>query len=153
MAATTPASIMLNSREHYIVDESVVGAGATIYPGMLITKSSGAVIPNASAVDEDAQLLVAIENDKVGDGIDDTYVATETCYYVHPHGGALLYMFVETGANVAEGAALESAGGGFLQAFTGAGAGRILAFADEAVNNSGGGSGPAASARIRVRAA
>jgi hypothetical protein len=61
--------------------------------------------------------------------------------------GDVIYGWLETGANVAKGAALEPSDvDGCLQAFTN---GRIIGFADEDKDNSAGG----APARIRVRIA
>lgn len=150
MAASTPQTIMLDRREHYLLDEGNVATGSTVYPGMLVIWSSGEIIPNGAAADVDAPKMFAIENDKFGGDLDTAYAADTWCYFVYPQQGARIYAYIETGGNVAKGAALESNGAGYLQA---ASTGRIVAFADEAVNNSGGGSGPAGSARIRVRVA
>lgn len=150
MAGTSPNTIMLSARDHYMMSEGVVATGATIYPGMLVLFSSGELVPNGAAADVDAPRVFAIENENMGEDLDTPYTEDDTCYIIYPHSGALVYGFLETAGNVAKGAALESNGAGYLQA---ASTGRIIGFAEEAVNNAGGGTGPAGSARIRVRVA
>ena len=88
--------------------------------------------------------MVAIEMPiKAGATIDTAYtVAGEAVAYVIPQSGDQLYMFLETGANVAAGARLESNGAGALQA-EGTTGGLFRAL--EALNNSSG-----SNQRIRV---
>jgi len=148
MPASSPYTVILDSRDHYVFDEGV--AGGTIYPGMLVLWSSGTLIANNASPDVDAPVIFAVESMMHNQGIDDAYASGATVYTCAPQGGARVYAWLETGANVAKGAALESNGAGALQALT---TGRIVAYADEAVNNSGGGTGPAGSARIRIRKA
>lgn len=150
MAATSPYTVILDVRQHYLLDEGVVAAANTIYPGQLVWWSSGSLIRHATAADTSVMPAFAVENEKIGRGIDDAYAATETCYFCYPHKGARVYSWLETGANVAKGAPLEASGTGSFQALT---TGQIVAWADEDVNNSGGGTGPDGSARIRVRIA
>lgn len=150
MPASSPFTVLLDSRVHYTLDEGVVGA-TPIYPGMLIVLSSGLWIPSGTAVDPDAPCVFAIEDPKFNGGIDTAYAAGSTLMLCYPQGGARVYAFIETGANVAAGAALQSNGAGFLEVYSTGG--RVLMFAEEAVNNSGGGSGPSGSARIRARKA
>jgi hypothetical protein len=152
MAASSPYTVVLDARVHYLDDEGIVAAANTIYPGQLVAWSSGEVIRHATAADTAIQIMFAVENgqDMLGRGIDDAYVAGATCYFYHAHRGARIYAFLETAGNVAKGAPLEASGTGSLQAHT---TGQVVAWADEAVNNSGGGTGPDGSARIRVRAA
>ena len=126
-------------------------AGGTIKPGMLILYSSGAVIANGSAADTDAPCMWALEKEFIDPQvtstvpIDVTYASGEVVRCIYSQPGDKLYALIETGSNVARGAALESNGAGALQAFS---SGRIVAFADEAVNNSSG-----SDARIKVRSA
>lgn len=150
MAGTSPNTVMLSARDHYIMSEGIVAAATTIYPGMLVIFSSGALIPNGAAADVDAPRVFAYENENMGETLDTAYTAGDTCYILYPHSGSLIYGYLETGGNVARGAALESNGAGYLQALS---TGRIIGFAEEAVNNAGGGTGPDGSARIRVRVA
>ena len=150
MAASSPFTVILDSRDFYRFDEGIVAASNTIYPGMLVLKSSGSLIPNSAAADVDAPIQFAVEDAQFNKGIDDAYAEGDTCYYCIPQGGARVYAWLETGGNVAAGAPLESNGAGYLQA---ASTGRIIAYAAEAVNNSGGGTGPDGSARIRAEKA
>ena len=150
MAASSPYKIMLDDGIHYLVDEGVIAAANAPTPGQLLDWSSGSLIIHNTAADVDVQAKWAVENDKIGRDLNTAYAAAETCYFVYAHSGARVYAWLVTGANVARGAALEAAGNGALQALT---TGRIIAYADQAVNNSGGGSGPNGSARIYVRAA
>lgn len=152
MATTTENTILLqaNGVEDLPVYDDAL-AGGTITPGMLITWSSGTLIANASAADADAEILFAVENpylDPTVDtspAIDTTYASGKVVRYIRPPRGVRLNALLETGNNVARGAALESNGAGALQAFS---TGRIVAFADEAVNNSSG-----SNVRIKVRVA
>lgn len=150
MAATSPYTIMLSDRSKFERDEGIVASSETIYPGQMVAWSSGSLIQHGSAADVDAQIIFADRWPAYNKGIDDPYTQTMTCPIIYPVPGAKVYAFLETGANVAKGAALEANGAGALQALS---TGRIVAFADEAVNNSGGGTGPDGSARIRVRIA
>lgn len=123
-------------------------AGGAILPGDLITfDATGDVIVNATAADADAQRMVAVENDLRGDDIATAYAEDDQVQYVVPRQGDELYMWIEANnAAVLKGAALESASGGDLQTYT---SGRIVGFAAEAVDNSGGGT----HARIQVEIA
>lgn len=151
MAANNPQKIMVSDKHHYVMDSRVVAAANTIRPGHLVGFSSGSAILNVTqAAAATVNLAWAIENPIIGDDLDHDYLATETCHYCHASPGALLYAWLEDTANVAKDAALEAGASGGLQAAT---TGKVLAYAMEAVNNSGGGSGPNAAARILVRAA
>lgn len=150
MAGTSPNTVMLSARDHYMMSEGIVTAATTIYPGMLVLFVSGTLVPNNAAADVDAPRVFAYENENMGEDLDTPYDAGDTCYILYPHSGAMIFGYLETGANVARGAALESNGAGYLQALT---TGRIIGFAEESLNNTGGGTGPAGSARIRVRVA
>lgn len=143
-------TVMLENRDYYLVKDGIVAAGNTIYPGQLVVLGASGVIVNASAADVDAMIIFAVENDLIGRDIDTPYTAGETCYYMIPNRGARVAAFLEDTGNVAFGAALESDGAGGLQA---ASTGKIVAYADQAVNNTAGGTGPGDSTRIRVRAA
>lgn len=122
-------------------------AGGAITPGDLITWSAGTLVVNATAADVDAQRMVAVENDLRGDDIDTDYASGDQVQYVKPRAGDELYMWIEAShAAVVIGDALESASGGDLQALS---TGRIICFAVEDVDNSGGGT----HARIQVAAA
>lgn len=158
MASSTPKTILLEVNggsydERPVHDDALVLAANTITPGDLITWDTAELKPNATAADADAQVMVAVENPYLdprtatSPAIDTDYAAAAACRYIYPQSGDLLYMWIKAGhAAVVRGAPLESASGGDLQAYSN---GRIIGFADEAVDNSGGGS----HARIRVRIA
>lgn len=157
MASSTPNTILLQanggSYDERKVHEAVVKSASPVTPGDLITWDTGEVKPNATAADVDAQIMVAIENPwhdnqvTTSKAIDTDYAAAAVARFIYPQAGDVCYMWVEAShAALAKGAALESASGGDLQAYS---SGRIVGFADEAVDNSGSGS----HARIRVRMA
>lgn len=149
---TTPHTIQLLTKT---VDERegiLDSASTPITPGMLLEKVTDfsarpKLKPHATAAGAASTLIpvmVAIEFPiRMGADIDTAYaVAGEAVPYVIPLPGDHLYMFLETGNNVAAGALLESNGAGALQAAsTGATPFRAL----EAVNNTSG-----SNVRIRV---
>jgi hypothetical protein len=147
---TNPRTIMLENRDYYLVDEGVIAAANTIYPGHLISFTAGEVILHATAADAALMVAVALENDLIGRTYADAYAAGETCYFAIPNPGARWYAWLEDAANVAKWAPLEANGAGALQPHT---TGQVVAYANEAVNNTAGSTGPAAAARIIVRAA
>lgn len=138
------ATIMLSSHMHYLVDEAV-GTGS-VTPGDLIELIASGVQVHSTAAGTVAQVVFATEDELIGNDIDFVYLTGATVKFVFAHSGALVNAFLEVGANVARGAALESNGAGKLQAVT---TGAIVSYADEAIDNSGGG----APVRIKVRAA
>lgn len=131
-------------------------AGGTITPGMLLTvNSSGAIVAHATA-GAAANAWFARENELVGKTIDGTYASGDTVLYWSCKPGDQIYALLETGANVAVGALLQSNGlGAFEPAVAASQAGTEpfavtfpgtpIVRALEAVNNSSG-----ANARIRV---
>ena len=150
MAATSPHTVMLSERMHYIVSEGVLAAANTPTPGDLLDWSSGELIIHGTAADAAIVPIWCIENDRIGQDLNTAYVAARTCYFVYAQAGAVIYAWLNNGENVAKGAPLEADGAGALQARS---TGTTICVADEAVNNSGGGSGPNSTARIRVRVA
>jgi hypothetical protein len=120
-------------------------AGGAITPGHLVAlNTSGQVVVNGAAAATNAQKAFALEDQAQGRDIDDAYAATETVLYQVFQPGDEIYAWLENGANVAIGAALESNGAGELQALT---AGEVVGYALEAVNASGG------AERIRIEVA
>jgi len=153
MASSTPNTILLQRNtggEPTVFERTVVTA--VITPGMYVLFSSGSVKPHDSAADVDAPNIIAIENAYIDPRvvtdapIDATYAVGKKAKLIFPQTGDMLYAFLEAGANVAEGAPLEHNGAGYLQAYS---SGKIVAYAAEAKDNSGGGS----AVRIRVWAA
>jgi hypothetical protein len=143
------ATITLSSLERYLMDENI--ASAAITPGHLVEivpsgGDAGQLRAHATAADTDVQVMFAVENELVGDDIDTAYADGDTVKFCYPVSGAKIYAWLEAAANVARGAPLESNGAGALQAKT---TGQTVAYAEEAVDNSAGGS----AVRIRVRAA
>jgi len=123
-------------------------ASTAITPGDLIQRDgSGGYKANDAAADADAPIIFALENDLVGDGIGDDYDSGDTVQALYPERGSEVYALLAYPENVQDGAALESAGDGSLQAHT---AGTIVAFAKEDVDNSGAGG---TLTRIRVEVA
>jgi hypothetical protein len=143
-------TVMLDARDQYLVNEGIVAAANTIYPGQLISFTAGEVILHATAADAAIMVAFAIENDLIGRDLDTPYTAGETIYFAIPQRGARWAAFLEDAGNVAKWAELEANGAGDLQAHS---TGQAVAYADEAVNNTAGGTGPNDSTRIRVRAA
>lgn len=155
MASTTHHTILLevnggDTAERPVHEALVLTTAVT--PGDLITYTTGGkVIPNATAADADAQIIVAVENPyldprtSTSAAINTDYTDGKSARFIYPQRGDVCYMWIETGSDVAKGAPLESNGAGALQAYT---SGRIVAFADEAVANSSG-----SDARIKARIA
>lgn len=128
-----------------ILSERLAG-GAGIVAGMLVTEASGGVILNAAA-DTLAQKLFAQTNLAVAGDIDTVYANGETVSYGAYHSGQEVNAIVAAGAAaIADGAPVASAGDGTLKIGTAATA---IAYAIEAVDNSGGG----AAVRIKIRVA
>lgn len=136
-------------------------ANEAITPGELIAFDADMeLIPHGTA-GGNAQKMFAIEEDFVGDGIDTDYSTGDQVQYVVGRPGDEIYAFLEAGANVSKGDALESNGAGALQAHTAvsineAGAATktvytqaIVAYAAEDKNNSAG----ADRVRIKVEVA
>lgn len=161
MASSAPNTIVLRSNDPdnmmQRVQEAPCQAAVTITPGMLLEwGTTNTVKPHATA---DANLQgrkVALENPwsdhGSGKAIDHAYAAGETVPFIFAQAGDVLYMLLEAGANAAKGVALSSNAAGALQLITIAATTvveSIVAYADEAVDNSGGG----AAVRIRARIA
>lgn len=139
----------------FIHNERLSAAGSAIIPGMLVEEILGEVQEHSSA-SLNAQKLFALTNLPIGGTIDDVYVAGTTTRYGAAHSGQPSFALVAAGATaVPDGVALESAGDGTLRiqsveaATTNTQRDAVVAYAMEAVDNSGGG----AVARIRVRVA
>ena len=154
MASSTPSTIVLrsNNRDNGMqrVHEAPCQAAVTIRPGMLLAYgTTNTVKPHAGAGLNREGNKVAIDNwQATGSGLDTVYNAGETVRYIFASPGDVLYMLLETGSNIAKGAALESNGTGALQALAGTALDAVIGYADEALNNATG-----SDARIRVRMA
>ena len=91
-------------------------ANATITPGMLIElMSTGKVRAHASAGGNVAPIMVALEDELQGKGIDDDYAANAPVQCWIPYRGDEVNAIVKDGQNIAIGDLLESAGNGEVQ--------------------------------------
>jgi hypothetical protein len=129
------------------------GDGEFIEGNALAAISPGHFLRRTGVVDQlavqataaaDVKPIVALEYDIIGRGIDKNYAANERVLAVIPRKGSWIYALVAAGAAaVGIGAGLEYAADGTLRILA---AGKRIATALEAVDNSGGGT----PARIRV---
>jgi hypothetical protein len=131
-------------------------ANAAIRPGDLIeVMTTGKLRKHATAAGV-ASALFAREEEYVGGDIDTDYAANDQVAYWSAKKGDRFYAWLKNGENAALGAFLESGGNGSLQVTThGTGSATTaaawpVARALEAVDNSGGGTGPNSTARIKV---
>jgi len=139
-----------------MIESARVSAASTaIVPGMLVEENAGKVREHSTA-GGNAQKLFALENLPVGGTIDTAYAAGASVRYGAAHSGQLVNALVAASATaIADGVALMSAGDGTLELYVAQAAdvivqsNRIVAYAVEAVNNSGG----ATSVRILARVA
>ena len=157
----TPKTIILQLNERFSerpLFEAQVKASNSITPGMLIAFDSGDVIPAAAGP---TYPLVAVENPYLtptygsSKAIDTDYGNgdPEPCRYFIPQRGDMAYCLLDAGENVGQGDLLvvsgttdgTLAGAGTIDATTVTGT--LVAKAEEAVDNSGGGE----AVRIRVR--
>lgn len=121
-------------------------AGGAITPGHLLKRNSdGKLVVHPSAKMR-ASALFAVENDLVGEGIDDAYASGDFVQAEYLHAGDEVYALVAASATaITQGALLESAGDGTLRLITDftdaeidAIGGGAIAEALEAVDNSAG---------------
>lgn len=152
MASTTPNTVILKGNG--IRKEGK--ASAAITPGHLIEFGGANDLRVHATAAANARKAFAVENDLVGDGIATAYATGERVQYEVFGSGCEVYALVAASATaITKGAALESAGDGTLRILTTAAATTqaqrdgVVAYALEAVDNSGGGS----PARIKVEIA
>lgn len=123
-------------------------AGSAVTPGHLI--EGFATIDPHSVAGGNARKAFALENDLVGDGIEDAYDAGDTVLYGVFDRGAEVQALLAYGETTLEGSPLESAGDGTLQVHASEGpVDAIVAYAKVALANTAGG----AAARITVEVA
>lgn len=147
--------LLTDAKGAFIHNERLAAAGSAIVPGMLVEETGGEVQEHSTAAGN-AQKLFALANLANGNTIDDAYAVGDTVRYGAAHSGQEAYALLAAAATaVTDGAALESAGDGTLRiqtanaATSNAERDGVVAYAMEAVDNSGGGS----TARIKVRVA
>lgn len=132
-------SIIVKSREGGPLRKEGVTDEA-VSPGHLIEKGGGQDVQKHSSANGNALPRFALENDLVGDDIDDDYASGETVQYAVFTTGEEVQAWLAYGENVSEGAALTSAGDGTLHAAAGSDPDRIVGYAAEDKNNTSGGS-------------
>lgn len=140
----------------FIHEEALSAVGTAIIPGMLVEETVLGTIQEHSTAAENAQRLFALTNLPIGGTIDDVYAVATTVRYGAAHRGQKVFGLLAAGAAaIVIGDALESAGDGTVRKVVTAAAtadterDSIVAYATEAVDNSGGG----AVARIKARVA
>lgn len=121
-------------------------AASAVSPGdLIITNSASKVLRHATAGGA-TEPLFAIENEIFGKGVEVDYAATDRVLCEACHSGMLVnYNVAPAAPAIVVGDQLESAGDGTLRKKT---TGVAIAVADEAVDNSAGGSKTRARARI-----
>lgn len=164
MASSAPHTIVLRSNNPDNMMQRVHEnpAQAAITPGDAIEYgTTNTVKVHATSGGASLGRKVAIENPwsdhgtiygSEGPNIDHAYAAGETVFWVPANPGDVFYMWLAASQNVAKEAPLTSNGAGKMTALTvdaSALTDALWGYADEAVDNSGGGS----PVRIRVRAA
>jgi hypothetical protein len=139
-----------------IVDEAKAAAGSAIMAGHLVEETTAGEVQGHSTAADGAQKLIALPNTANGNSTDVAYAVGETVRYGCFHSGQKAYMKLAAAATaVTIGAALESAGDGTVRVLTTDAAtddtqrNSVVAYAVEAVDNSGG----ATEAFIKVRVA
>lgn len=101
-------------------------ATGTPTPGMLLElTSTDKVQAHSSAGGNVTPIMVALEDELQGNGIDDNYVANNPVQVWIPGRGDQAYMILADGENVAIGAELESNGAGNLRAHAAGSAGEL----------------------------
>lgn len=109
----TPKTIRLDSQ--FGVQREGVVSGAVIRPGMLLNIRNQAAIVAHNEAGQECQAAIAIENDLVGKGIDDTYAIGERLRYQVLKDGERFYGIIDENQNIAIGDLLSSSGDGTLK--------------------------------------
>ena len=115
---------------------------AAVTPGMLVTRTATGIRPHNVAGGSAAPAF-AVENDQIGDGIDDDYAIGENAFYRTFAQGSAVYALLAPSQTIAVGALLQSNGDGKL--IVAASADNVVAQAIEAVTT-----GAGVTARIKV---
>lgn len=137
-------------------NEALSAAGSAIVPGDLIEEIAAGTVQEHSTAAGNAQRLIALTNISNGGDVDQAYAVGETVRYGAFHQGQEVFMRLAAAATaVIIGTPLESAGNGTVRIQTTDTAtddtqrDSLVAYAMEAVDNSGGGS----KVRLKVRIA
>ena len=138
-----------------VINEALSAAATAISPGYLVEETSAGEVQEHATAAGSAQKLVALTNLPVGGGISDAYGAAETVRFGAFHSGQKVFLkLAATAPAVVIGDTLESAGDGTIRkALTDAATddtqrNSVVAYAVEAVDNSGGASEVFIEARI-----
>ena len=134
-------------------------ASEAVTPGELVEFGGSNDIQKHSTAGGNARAAFALENDLVGEGIDDDYDSGDRLQYGVFRQGAEVYALLATGAasavSVSKGSPVESAGDGTVQNWATAAEAtpvevdNLVGYALESVDNSAGGS----EARIKIEVA
>lgn len=152
----TPQTIELNAgiAGEPIIDEKKAAAATAITPGYLIEELAAGTVQEHSSAGDKAQKMFAMPNVANGGTIDDDYVVAETVRYgIFSRGQEVFALLAASAAAIVIGDSLESSGDGTLRKVVTDAAtddterDSTVAYAIEAVDNSGGGG----EVRIKVR--
>lgn len=139
MTDTAPHVIVLQTRSYMEHEGMLADDTKPITPGMLVEIDSGgtrpSLIPQTASGAFPTQLLVAVEFQQIGKGIDDVYtVEGETIDYYEPIRGEHMYLLLEAGtAAITTGDILESVGDGYVGPVTDSGIVRALEDVDNSI--------------------
>lgn len=92
-------------------------ASGSIYPGMLLERTSTADTVKAHSLDQQKvhANLVAVEDSLQGNDIDDVYATTKRIFFKAFLPGDVVYAYIAAGQNVSIGDKLVSNGSGYLE--------------------------------------
>lgn len=151
---TSPKTVLLRGDNVNFL-EAVAVAACT--PGQLLIIDSAAKVKPHNVAAGVASPIFALEEEYIGGTIDTAYAVSDQVRYAHCKSGDEIYAWLKNGVTSAIGGFLESDGAGAFQLSTHAvtsattAAAWPVAVALEAVNNSGGGTGPNSTMRVKVR--
>lgn len=141
-------SIILKTREGGPLRKELVTDEA-ITPGHLVERGGAQECQKHSTANGSALPMFALENDLVGDDLDDAYASGETVQLGVFAPGEEVQAWLAYGETISEGDPLTSAGDGTLHAAAGTAPDRVVAYAAEDKTNTTGG----AAVRIDVEVA
>lgn len=129
-----------------VVNEALAAAATVIKPGHLVEEIAAGTVQEHGGAGLSAQRLIALTDTSTGGTIDDVYTVAATVRYGAFHSGQKTFMRLAAAATaVIIGTPLESDGDGTVRLATADAAtdtaqrNSIVAYAVEAVDNSGGG--------------
>jgi len=147
-ARGNPKSILI--KEAVTVNIEAVASGV-VSPGFLVERTNAAVDTvqaHSSAAGANAQVLVALEDELQGNGIDVDYASTDRIPHIrHFRAGDQFLATIDDGETITKGDFLESAGNGKLQKYT---SGKAIAVALATIDMSDSSTADPSSDRIVV---